>query len=314
MESLPIEIDSLLAKTSLLLKQIFGTNAEIAAHSLLVRKHDYIVMRAEMRQPAVDLILKLAGPEAPFACPFEQSAMIHQLVARQTSIVMPEVFAADSSYQHWPWRYLVRANMPGVEWAQVRDQLSEEEVAELHTQLGDAVAQIHNIRLPAFGEFTANGEVGDGKNYLEALRARSASTIKNGELRACFLSLLEQNTDLFAEIEDAALCHEDLHRHNILLRKESGRWHLATILDFDKAWAGCPESDLARLELWDGMTSEDFWRGYHSRREVTPLYASRRPIYQFLWCLEYAMQTARHLADTNRLCETLGLPRIEHFG
>jgi hypothetical protein len=34
---------------------------------------------------------------------------------------------------------------------------------------------------------------------------------------------------------------------------EQGR--LATIQDFEKAWAGHSETDLARLEFWRGMTS-----------------------------------------------------------
>jgi hypothetical protein len=32
-----------------------------------------------------------------------------------------------------------------------------------------------------------------------------------------------------------------------------------------------------------------------------------------LWCLEYARSTAKHLANTQRLCAELGLPRLERF-
>jgi Ser/Thr protein kinase RdoA (MazF antagonist) len=51
---------------------------------------------------------------------------------------------------------------------------------------------------------------------------------------------------------------DDLHGHNILFQYDLGKWRLATILDFDKAWAGHAESDLARLEIWKGMASEAF--------------------------------------------------------
>ena len=38
-----------------------------------------------------------------------------------------------------------------------------------------------------------------------------------------------------------------------------GKWCQSTILDCNKAWAGFHESDLARLDLWQGMIGE--WIG-----------------------------------------------------
>ncbi|HEX8682568.1 MAG TPA: fructosamine kinase family protein, partial [Ardenticatenaceae bacterium] len=89
--------------------------------------------------------------------------------------------------------------------------------------------------------------------------------------------------------------------------------HLATTLDFDKAWAGHHESDLARLDLWQGMTSDSFWQGYQSIQSIDPLYPQRRTIYQLFWCLEYAQNSPEHLADTQRLCLELGISAIERF-
>ncbi len=86
------------------------------------------------------------------------------------------------------------------------------------------------------------------------------------------------------------------------------RWHLTGLLDFDSAWAGSAESDLARLALWDGMSGEAFWSGYGLTRPLTPHEAERRLILQLLWCLEYAQPTPRHHADTARLCAALGVP------
>ncbi len=82
------------------------------------------------------------------------------------------------------------------------------------------------------------------------------------------------------------------------------------MLDFDKAWAGCGESDLARLELWRGMTGDGFWQGYTSLLPIPAGYADRRPLYQLLWCLEYARPTPEHIADTAAVCATLGIPPI----
>ena len=313
MNSLPLDHNTLLHKTFLLLKQILGQNVELADYQILNRQRDYVVMLAKVRNPSIELILKFAGSDAPIACPFEQTAYIHRLVAAQTTIFMPEVIAVDSTYLTWPWRYMVRTVVAGREWADLLGAISKAEIGEAHAQIGDAVAQIHNITLPGYGEFASDGEPPEGGTYLDALLKRIEFTIQSQKLRFIFRQLLEQNAPLFAENEGAALCHEDLHKHNLLFTQDAGQWRLATILDFDKAWAGNPESDLARLALWDGMTGEGFWNAYRARRQVSPLYEIRRPIFQLLWCFEYAKSSEKHLADTNQLCDMLGLPRLAHF-
>jgi fructosamine-3-kinase len=61
------------------------------------------------------------------------------------------------------------------------------------------------------------------------------------------------------------------------------------------------------------MIGEGFWPAYHAVTGVDGGYSARRPIYQLLWCLEYAQNTSRHLADTARLCCELGLAEIDRF-
>jgi fructosamine-3-kinase len=90
-------------------------------------------------------------------------------------------------------------------------------------------------------------------------------------------------------------------------------WCLAAILDFEKAWAGHHETDLARMAFWTGMTSASYWCAYERIRAIEPLYRQRCPVYQLLWCLEYARPTPAHLCDTQRLCEDLGIAPIERF-
>jgi fructosamine-3-kinase len=61
------------------------------------------------------------------------------------------------------------------------------------------------------------------------------------------------------------------------------------------------------------VADEGFWQAYETIHPVEPLYELRRPIYQLLWCLEYARPTEEHLANTQRVCRELGVPIIEHF-
>ncbi|MGH2410114.1 MAG: fructosamine kinase family protein, partial [Chloroflexota bacterium] len=106
------------------------------------------------------------------------------------------------------------------------------------------------------------------------------------------------------------LCHEDLNPYNILVHDDAGGLPTVAVIDFDSAWAGCSESDLARLEFWRGMVGEGFWKAYRSCASVDPRYPERRPFYQLLWCLEYASATPQHLADTAAVCRSLGIPPV----
>lgn len=296
-----------------LLRQTLGAGVELAGCQIGNQQHDTLVLLLQLRRPAMKVVAKLAAPEAPLAAAFERTALLQRLVATQTTIPMPETLAIDTSCRAWPWRYCIRTYIPGQEWAAARRQMTGEELSAAYRQIGRAVAQLHMIRFSAFGELTADGCVQGDAPYPAALQEHARAIIRSARLRELFCSALERQRTLFLDVQRASLCHEDLHKHNILFRRHRGRWRLATILDFDKAWAGHHETDLARLELWQGMTSAEFWQAYEAICPITPLYRERRALYQLLWCLEYARPTAEHLADTQRLCRELGLPRLARF-
>jgi aminoglycoside phosphotransferase (APT) family kinase protein len=308
-----MEPDESLKLLRLLLKEKIGSGVEIVDYQIGNQRHDYLVLLVQLRSPSLEVVVKLAGPEAPYDYPFERTAVIHHLVAANTTIIMPEIIAVDVSYQAWPWRYLIKTHVPGIEWNAVQPQMRAEELPDAYGQIGNAVAQLHTIEFPAFGELSAEGQVEAGGSYLAVLRARANRLIKTERLRDYFSAVLVRYAHLFDDVSTANLCHEDLHRYNILFENRQGQWRLTTILDFDKAWAGHRETDLARLDLWTGMTNEAFWQAYNAVCPVDSLYRQRRPVYQLLWCLEVAWPTARHLADTRQVCQELSFPIIESF-
>jgi aminoglycoside phosphotransferase (APT) family kinase protein len=278
----------------------------------VLRRHHYPVVRATLADPALAVVVKLAGPAAPLACPFERTAAILRLVREQTTVPVPEVLAWDTAYGEWPWRYLIMGALPGVRWNVACRQWTPEAQRDAWAQLGDAVAVLHTLRFPACGEIGADGVVVAGEDYPAALAARARRRIADPGHAAHFLAVLEARAGLFAGAAAPCLSHEGLNPNNILFAQDthSGRWHLSGLLDFDSAWAGSPESDLARLALWDGMTGNDFWVSYGLTRIMTPEEEERRLVLQLLWCLEYARPTPRHHADTGRVCAALGLSPI----
>ncbi|MBI5959260.1 MAG: aminoglycoside phosphotransferase family protein [Chloroflexi bacterium] len=296
----------------LLLQQTFGSTVQVEECQVVNDQQDYWALIIQLRRPSIKVSMKLAGPNAPSPYSFDRIAVLHRLVSQHTTIPMPEIVAVDTSYRQWPWRYLIKTYIPGQEWAVIHPHLTTDELIDAYRQVGRAVAELHSLSFSGFGDFLADGTVQVEDSFLTALAHRVERHIASPRLVQCALSVLESHADLFIPVE-ARLCHEDLHKYNILFHQVGGRWQLATLLDFDKAWAGHHEIDLARMELWHGQTGEGFWAAYEEIIPRDPLYVQRRPVYQFIWCLEYADDSPEHLKDTRRLCDILGLPPITDF-
>lgn len=288
-----------------LLKPILGTHVDLVEWQVGNHQEEYLVLLVSVGSPELKLVVKLAGPKAWMASDFERTAALNHLVAENTDISMPETLACSMGYN--PWRTLVRTSIPGEEWVSVRKKMNTQEQAEAYRRIACAAAQLHNIKFPSFGEINADGSIVGSTDYRAALRTRAARSIRSPILSDLFLDLLEQQKNVFDDVTQPCLCHEDLHGYNILFYRERGSWELATILDFDKAWAGHNEIDLARMQLWRGMTSPEFWETYQEVHPIDPLYKRRKKIYQLLWCFEYAQATPDHLQDTQRLCGELGV-------
>jgi Ser/Thr protein kinase RdoA (MazF antagonist) len=296
-----------------LLRRTFGSKVELVDTKVVNRHTDYVVLIATLHSPPLDIVVKLAGPQAPYPYPFDRTAHFHHLVATHTSIPMPDILAVDVSYKAWPWRYIIKTYVPGLQWVDAQLQMSHQELRDAYQQIGQAIAEMHSMAFPYFGDVNSNGTVPVRESYLTALTERAQQRITNPRLATLLMKVLDDNKDLFSEVGQARLCHEDLHGYNILFRRIEGWWRLATILDFDKAWAGHHESDLARLELWRGMIGEGFWPAYKAVCPVDGAYTQRRPIYQLFWCLEYAKPSPEHLADTRQVCKQLGIQAVVNF-
>lgn len=290
-----------------LIRQTFGAACRITRHRIVKRETDYFVLLAQLTQPDLRVVVKLAGHMAALPCPFDRSAAINRLIRTHTNIPNSGVIAADVSYAHWPWRYMISTYVPGQSWAIVRPQLDAYQLRAAYRQLGEAVAILHSIPFPQFGEVTPDGTVPFGSPYLPALVERMRRRIANQRHAELLLSLIRERTALFTDVTEAHLTHEDLNPNNVLFQHDNGQWALSGILDFESAWAGGHESDLARLELWRGMVGDGFWEGYCSVRQIPANYPLRRLLYQLQWCLEYGATTPRHLADIRAVCAGLGI-------
>lgn len=295
-----------------LLKETLGTSVTIQKIQVANQHPDYLVLIVQLH-PTQTVVVKLAGPQAEYDCPFVKTAVLHRLLTQNTTLPMPHIYAADVSYQKWPWRYTIKEHVQGTEFVHIREHLNSEQLTSAYQQMGAAVAQIHSISFPTFGELDDNMQLKRPYPWLPALKNRAKHTINNQRLLDIFLTVLDKNNHLFPSTLQARLCHDDLHGYNILFAQKGDAYCLSAILDFEKAWAGHAETDLAKMDLWTDMTNEDFWQAYLTNASLDDHYLQRQPIYQLLWCLEYAQPTPKHLSDTETLCHQLGIAPIQTF-
>ena len=288
------------------LRTALGAGTRICDARVVRRARDYLVAIAIVDRPALRVVVKSAGPAAALACPFESTAATLRRVRDETDVPVPTVLAVGRRDGHGDRRFLVTSSLPGVPWSDVRAAVPDADLAPARADLGRALAALHGLRHRAYGEIGADGEVVDGDAYLPALVARARRRIAAAAQAERFVALLEERADAFASVDAPTLAHEDPNPTNLLLERREGRLRLSGVLDFDSAWAGGPEGDLARLALWDGMADPGFWRSYGaSGPEALP--STRRLLHQLLWCLEFAAASDRHRADTARVCRALGV-------
>ncbi len=289
-----------------LLQNLFGSGVALKRYKVANSQPDYKVLVVDLERPSRRVVVKLAGPSAPYACPFDRTASVHALVRANTSVPVPDVIAVDTTFRLWPWRYMIKSYIPGIEWADAITQMGEQERESAYRQIGRAIAELHTISFGAFGELEATGTLTTASSYLQTLTERATRRIKDSHKGDLFIAMLQDRANLFLGIGQPCLCHDDLHKHNILFNQEGGEWRVAAILDFDSAYAGHHESDLARLDLWRGMIGPGFWEAYAEVVPISPAYVQRRPVHQLLWCLEYESISPEHLEDTSRVYAELG--------
>ena len=201
--------------------------------------------------------------------------------------------------------YLVHERVDGVPWSTVRTTLDRRATRTAHEEIAQAVVALQSVTPDGLGSLLpAKGRAAD---VVSALVERAWLRIGDDRRRAHFLGVLDAEAGLFPA-SVPVVTHDDLHQDNLLFAQHERGWRLAAVLDWDKAWAGPAESDVARMAFWDGMTSESFWAVYQSRVPEVDGWERRALVHQLLWCLEYEPGTRRHARDTERVCEALGVP------
>jgi Ser/Thr protein kinase RdoA (MazF antagonist) len=283
-----------------------ATGSQVKHFDVLRQDLDYWIVAADTGAGDA-LVIKLAAPSASVPS-FAAAKAKHDLVRGSVEIPMSQMLAGDDSCMVLPFRYSVQTKLFGEEWFTRRGQLDDPTRDRALAALGDVIGRLHTPIMMGFGALPG----AEGSDGFGAICERSMSIIRQLQLRDGFLELLMRHERLWSGLVEPGITHDDLHGFNILFHPDRPT-EVSGILDFDKAWSGPVESDLARMELWRGMTGRTFIEAYRARVPELSGYADRRPFYQLLWCLEFAQNTAEHLGTTNELALRLGMAPIEGF-
>lgn len=288
-----------------------GADVWLADARLLAHRH---VGRAELdllgssathavllvRAGATRLVLKIASGSARPAIDLARSATAQEL-ARRAGVPVGTVVASGSDADLPSVQYLLQEEVQGTEWRRVRPQLRPAEQARASAEIAGAVLALQSVVLPTFGALDETAP----HSLVDALHARVDLRIPDGARRQQAHAVLQRHGGLFTAPARPTLTHDDLHHANVLFRRGPGGWVMAGILDWDKAWAGSAESDVARMAFWDDMTGPDFWSVYRAAVPAADGWEQRASVYQLLWCLEYPVDTPRHRQDTANLVARL---------
>jgi aminoglycoside phosphotransferase (APT) family kinase protein len=290
-----------------------GARVAVARVGWYVRGEHYVAASVQTRSPAMRLVVKLAVDGDRPGRDFGTMAAIAGRVRAETLVPTFDVVAVDSTQAKVPWRYLVVTELPGETWSVLYPALDAQTRAPAQRQIGRAAAQINALSFDTFGPIGGDGRVAiRSGSAVAALARRAHERLRTPRFLDAVLELLDARGASFEGLKAARLTHEDLNPYNLLFVVRDGLLELSGVLDFESAWAGVAESDLARLELWRYTGGNAVRDGYAEITRIDTGYLQRRPVLQLLWCLEFAeaQPTAQHQADTDQVCAELGIPPI----
>ena len=251
--------------------ELAGVQSTVS-QTVLRQSHGYWIISVGTRL-GFDVVVKMAAPSSHVPS-FEAAKAKHLFIRGLTGLPIATILVADDSRSLVPMRFSVQERLPGEEWFTRREKLSKKELQVALASLGDVVGRLHRPVLDAFGQLPEPGEA----SCTNALREHTMSIVRNHRLRDNFIQLLEDNAELWNGVRPG-ITHEDLHGFNILF-DPLRRTEVSGLLDCDKAWSGPVESDLARMELWRGMTSSSFIDRYREHVPELQRYLERRPFYR----------------------------------
>ncbi len=270
-----------------------------------------LLLEIKGRQPVVCKI-------APHMVMSQYEYEAYQLnLLRDWGLPVPEVYACSLASLERPHSYLLMQHMPGRSLAEVRENISRDDLNHIQMHLAEIVIALHSRTSLTYKRVNDGGEQGTS-DYVRFFHeiydpilddVVSMKMIEPG-LRRRILSIHGKLPRLLEHADRPRLIHGDLWSSNLLVDVDrQGKWWVSAILDPNCRYSH-NELELAYLELFKTVTPA-FFRVYQQTYPLSEEYRLwRRDLYMVYPLLNhirlFGKQYARPLAVVaERLVKTL---------
>lgn len=201
----------------------------------------------------------------------EKEIHLHALLDR-AGVPVPKVLA---SHQAGDASALLMEYLPGDLLGDAAQTLPTDDSDAAWRSCGAALKKAHSIQFRP-GEYGvlvgkdlpkpphpswAHWRLEDLLHHAQAVHEQQKLAVSPADLRAVLTNALPRLNDF-----RPCLLHNDAHAWNALVKKTPDGWRCSGWLDWEYAWVGDPDWDLARTDTWRikdiGPTPEAFWHGY----------------------------------------------------
>jgi aminoglycoside phosphotransferase (APT) family kinase protein len=244
------------------------------------------------------LLLNAEEPDQPLLA---KEASIYRNLARLTKVPCPEVLALDTTREIVPYDALILSRIAGTNAATIWHTLGEDVREAISEEAGRICGEIHRLQWPAYGDFTtATGTFGPYPRWIDMLLSRlervAYRVSETGALPQMLVdAVVTEINDGDSLIETASppvLVHGDIHTGNLLIEQRDGSWHVAALLDWERALTADAAWEFAGLWMRtaDREPLQDaFIYGYRERHPPQIDLQSRIHLYRLLLHLEGAV-------------------------
>jgi Ser/Thr protein kinase RdoA (MazF antagonist) len=196
--------------------------------------------------------------------------------------------------------YAVLPRLPGLDVGDpaVRDGLSATERLALARAMGDALARVHALTWPHYGEYDAATDTiapietsfadwtaARVRDWLA--RCRGASNATTDADASWVEDVIASARDALALEPDApTFAYRDYKENNVVAQREGGGWRVTGVFDLGEGYFGDGEADFSRSVATylreDAALARVFLDGYRARRPLRPGHEERFPLYMLL--------------------------------
>jgi len=248
----------------ILIKKPFGGNSEIRQIQELTDGAFNSSFSAYVEPAGHEVIMKVSPSPHIEVLTYEKNIMkteveVLDLLRMKTDIPVPDVFAYDFSRNIISSDYFIMSKFCGVPLNKIRPKLNEEELSDIRRQTGRYLAEMHKIKGQDFGYYSLKD--GGRKCWRESFVDMITDVLDDGRKkgvklpfgRVSILSLIEQKSSVLNLVSEPSLTYFDLWDGNIIIKKESGTYGIAGIIDAERAFWGDPVFDFVSVALFSDI-------------------------------------------------------------